>query len=1108
MSINVPDEKLQQLDAKLGALLGGDNDARREASKFIQRQFKHNLPEVAYALAVLLRRGSTPNTRNQCAVFLRTQLMRGEPLVYSKISVELQTHVKGSLLDAILHESTLFLKKQFAETAIEIAGYELHRQGSNGWPEFLPFLARCGNADDMFLRRLSLITFGRLYDDAPDILNPFIGKIGPILLAGLEHQNMDVKVDAVIAILKTTGGVDDNDAYDKFQATLPVMMKVMHRCLEAKQYEKLRKVLQNIGELARIAAIFFEPHIDELSRLIAMIGCTKEHYLEDRVRRSCVEFFSFCTVDAAPMCRRHKVLIKSAIDVCFSLMLDVEDDPNWITTPEPLTYARTGSDNFSTGERGIDLIGGNIKHKKFLPVVMPVIMDFVKRDDWKFRHAGIMCFSQMVEMFLLDDLPVNQMIEFTRDPHPRVRYAAAHCLGQMAVDFCEEGFQQKYHAEMFNTIMPMLMDKRFPRVQKHAAAALFNFVDGAMEEDVSPYVDRLIPSLVDVVQHSHRLAGEQTLTLVAAISGIAKAEFKKHARSMVNMCKHVIKTANKKEDAMLRARAMECVTFIGLSLEKGSFRNDARELMDMFINIMKSNVLEDDDISVQYLLSAWSRICTVLGKDFVPYLQLVMPHVFRLAGTKCKIAYDYDSDADEEELQLRTSEMNASIEDKANGLSMLTSFLHDLGGDFFPHLFQAKEICVPLLEYYFNDEVRAFAISAAPDMVKCAVEACKADKVSIDVVIDLFEEITDKIINCFKSECDMEIMMTLVAAFKEMVALMGPMANRIMSPITLDSVGQAMARLLKTSAGRVKNRETQKKAREMDEELMAEIEGKNQSEKELNYTVSECIGAVVRAVKGRFIPVFKNLWPDIKKMLEPPHPTHAISTALFIIDDVVEICGADAADMYPVFMPILVRFLKHPRPEPKQAAAYGLGIGATAGKQAFQPVVQTAIEALFHQIRNPSIEFETKIPQSEVRDYVDQFVDNCISAVGRIIMSQPVGFDRSKAIPEWLEHLPLKYDKDEATNVYECLCALVEKKSPELLGQNLANLPKIVRVLVHIAGTDWVRTHEMNERVLAILRSLPVDKLKSIASSLPGDQADKLRLICTTGTTPQQSPSK
>ncbi len=53
------------------------------------------------------------------------------------------------------------------------------------------------------------------------------------------------------------------------------------------------------------------------------------------------------------------------------------------------------------------------------------------------------------------------------------------------------------------------------------------------------------------------------------------------------------------------------------------------------VNVMvatQQTALEPDDPQLSFLLQAWARICKALGKDFAPYLDLVMPPLLAAAS--------------------------------------------------------------------------------------------------------------------------------------------------------------------------------------------------------------------------------------------------------------------------------------------------------------------------------------------------------------------------------------------------------------------------------------------------------------------------------------------
>lgn len=80
--------------------------------------------------------------------------------------------------------------------------------------------------------------------------------------------------------------------------------------------------------------------------------------------------------------------------------------------------------------------------------------------------------------------------------------------------------------------------------------------------------------------------------------------------------KYIIKNANSQEHKMLRGKTIECVSLIGLAVGSEKFMSDASEVMDMLLSTHADGELPDDDPQISYLISAWARLCKILGKFF------------------------------------------------------------------------------------------------------------------------------------------------------------------------------------------------------------------------------------------------------------------------------------------------------------------------------------------------------------------------------------------------------------------------------------------------------------------------------------------------------------
>lgn len=79
-------------------------------------------------------------------------------------------------------------------------------------------------------------------------------------------------------------------------------------------------------------------------------------------------------------------------------------------------------------------------------------------------------------------------------------------------------------------------------------------------------------------------------------------------------------------------------SFTGLAVGENKFMQDASEVMDLLLKTHTDGDLPEDDPQTSYLISAWARICKILGSKFERYLPLVMGPVMKMAAIKPEVA--------------------------------------------------------------------------------------------------------------------------------------------------------------------------------------------------------------------------------------------------------------------------------------------------------------------------------------------------------------------------------------------------------------------------------------------------------------------------------------
>jgi importin-5 len=368
-------------------------------------------------------------------------------------------------------------------------------------------------------------------------------------------------------------------------------------------------------------------------------------------------------------------------------------------------------------------------------------------------------------------------------------------------------------------------------------------------------------------------------------------------------------------------------------------------------------------------------------------------------------------------------------------------------------------------------------------------------------------------LQCLRKENVTEMLQTLVSSLRQSIEVVEEIAGQLLDQNALMTIGEGLIRLLDKSHERIRKREADAKASEdWDEEAEAMMRGDNQEEDELNFTVSQCIGALIKSHRDKFLPVFNQLVPHILRMLRAVNMPASRKVACYIFDDIVEFLGPLSLQYFPAFLPPMIECVVHDDAELAQAAAYGVGLCAQHGRDTFAPFVDEAARRLALALQHP----QAKDP---IRDTTTDNVVavrteplphcclrrsslSCGCAVGCCAVAccvvavcavrctlcavvQALGklahaYKRGEFLGVWLQNLPLRADASEAAYVYARLCEYIESNNPAVLGKNHANLPKIVSVLADVMGGDMLdREPELQRRIEAIL--LQIKRLPAAA---------------------------
>merc|ERR1719278_2559790 len=660
------------------------------------------------------------------------------------------------------------------------------------------------------------------------------------------------------------------------------------------------------------------------------------------------------------------------------MMTEIDDEDDWATSDEAADD--DNDSNSVVAESALDRLACGLGGKTVFPHILNSTPQMMQHPDWKCRHAALMAISaagegchKQMESYLPQIM--DAVMNFVNDSHPRVRFACCNALGQMSTDFAPI-FEKKFHNKVIPGLLHLMDDNANPRVQAHAGAALVNFSEDCPKTILAPYLDGIMAKLEAILsakfslaEKGNKLVLEQIVTTLASVADTAEEKFGAYYDRFVPGLKNIIQNANTQDLRLLRGKTIECISLIGLAVGPEKFSADASEVMEMLLKTQTGDTeLSDDDPQMSYMISAWARICMILGPGFAPYLPLVMGPILKTASMKPEVALldndelnGVENDSEDWQFVSLGEQQNfgiktAGLEDKATACQMLVCYARELKEHFVEYAEQTVRLMVPMLKFYFHDGVRAAAAESLPYLLECAKIR------GPQYVQEMWAHICPELLKAIEAEPEQSLLAEDLNSLARCVELLG------IGCLTEQSMPELVQIIVSTIAQHFE-RQLERNQKRKDEDYDEGVEDQLVDEDEEDvYTLSK-LGDLFHALfsthKEKFLPVFDQLLIHVNKLLEPTRPWSDRQWGLCIFDDVIEYTGPLALNYQQHFVQQMLHYLTDEQAEVRQAAAYGCGVMGQFGGPGFAQWCKEAIPRLVQVIQAPDAREQENLNPTE-----------------------------------------------------------------------------------------------------------------------------------------------
>ena len=1088
-----------------------------------------------------------PAMRVFSAVLLRRLLIAGKE--FSKVTPAEQQDIKRNILACLTTPDMNAVPRPLRRSlvhcvcSVAVAGVEgpPPRSLETAWPEVLPTLAGlCQPTSPVALRESGYELLRRLVEAVPTAMLPHRATLLQIMGTGLSADNGNVSDDVHLAALQATAEfltlLRTDAEQQPFQAFVPMLLQTLSKMLTSGDELASRNALESLCMVADAQPKFWRPHLAVVWTSMLQIGGHVD--LEPETRTLAIELVLCLCDQAGGMVRKHPDLLQKAAEVLvLNVLCEAEDVDlaSWSQAEEnDATYgdAQDEDEIANIAEQAIDRMATSIGGATMVPIFLPIVQQCLASNggqsgDWKRRRAGLEtlalsaagCTKQYRPH--LDQL-VAAAVQFTQDPHVRVRYAALHCLGQFASDFVPT-FHKKYLAKVLPVLGASLgaLNQGCERLQCLAVSALAQVCNHEYVEKRAflPYNKPLLEGLFALLKGTAASGGvgaktqADVLSTISAIASVIGRDFVPYYDVFMPLALQVLTMqiatngTMKVVDAQksLRGRAMECVGFIASAVGKERFRAHCGPVMEGLLQARDEVKETVTDPQAPFILPACALICECMGTDFLPYMPRIMPALLQQAmfsedGIMVVVdeeAYERGLIGDEFQPMLVNipGKANAilavntvALQEKKNATDMLLRFVSILGDAFGPYVDSTVQALLPAISQGLASDMRCAASAAMPGLVDAAIKCCKnaAGQQNMAPAQRLLITVVEALLKQLGAEDDITVRGFVAQSLSECLQharqsgghIDGAGMNSFHPPlvgIPLEGVTPLVVELAKHLVNGVK-RQMESHAtvkndvdcdREMIEGLMEEME----DEANTTTAVLDSIGWIIKAMREAFLPIYRQHLDSLVGSLCKSELPHVQAAGICMLDDVLEHCGPQAA---PIVVPRLLACIEvglgSEEPMVRQACSYGAGLCAEYGGAHMPDTAATALlqrlGAFVAHWRQPAVRAAA---EDSGLESVDAPVDCAISAIGKIAVHRPQ-LGTPAVWSAWLAWLPLNSlegDRLEACDVHKMLLEQVERNNSALIGDSGGNLPQILSVFaMALRGLPYEGEEDTVELVL------------------------------------------
>ena len=291
-----------------------------------------------------------------------------------------------------------------------------------------------------------------------DHLVQYKNDLASIFEKTLQNPTLDIKLAALQATSNYLS-IAERKETKAFIPLLPLMVNVVTSALQDEDETVIEDALVEFNELAEVEPAFFKPNFKDVYEKFKPIVAYKD-FANNSIRHQPLEFYCTIVERQPSIVKKDEALLRDLLEMIFQLMIDIEEeiDAAWMSPKEGFVDGgdEEEEDNVTFGKGLVDRLVAGVGDAVMLPLIGTLVTNTIaNEEDWRYKHAGIMAFSQVGEYVdetqkIASMIPV--LLQHLQHQNPKIRYAALHCIGQISDDM-PGNFQKAFHTEVIPALI-------------------------------------------------------------------------------------------------------------------------------------------------------------------------------------------------------------------------------------------------------------------------------------------------------------------------------------------------------------------------------------------------------------------------------------------------------------------------------------------------------------------------------------------------------------------------------------------------------------------------------------------------------------------------------